>query len=232
MELKSVVYSHSDYFDVLDVFLRRWNLFRPSEAAPIILADTRFCDGEYIQYNNKDTYSKRLLSCLWSIKQDIIIFQHEDMFLYNYPDEAKLIDYAFYLKNSDLSFIRLCKTGSCELQQNYHFNTLFDIKDNSQDIFAIQPTIWKRLDLIKLLSLLDCHCSMWDLEFYGKKNCHKARIKGCLHYNGEDARGGHFDSNVWPYIATAIVKGKWNMLEYAKELNEISGIDFYKRGTI
>ena len=28
----------------------------------------------------------------------------------------------------------------------------------------------------------------------------------------------HYDSEIVPYIASALVKGKWNMSEYSKEL--------------
>ena len=36
----------------------------------------------------------------------------------------------------------------------------------------------------------------------------------------EKLRGqAHYDSAIFPYIATAIVKGKWNNLEYSSELN-------------
>jgi hypothetical protein len=31
----------------------------------------------------------------------------------------------------------------------------------------------------------------------------------------------HYDSEVFPYVATAIVKGKWNFSEYPKELEEV-----------
>jgi hypothetical protein len=31
----------------------------------------------------------------------------------------------------------------------------------------------------------------------------------------------HWDSSIFPYIATAIVKGKWNIGEYEKELKPI-----------
>ena len=41
-------------------------------------------------------------------------------------------------------------------------------------------------------------------------------------YNNERKRGkNHWDSNYFPYIATAIVKGEWNFMEYKTELMEI-----------
>ena len=43
----------------------------------------------------------------------------------------------------------------------------------------------------------------------------------------------HYDSNVYPYIATALVRGKWNLSEYKNELGFIlkeNNIIFEKRG--
>jgi hypothetical protein len=54
---------------------------------------------------------------------------------------------------------------------------------------------------------------------------------------GNERRRGiyHNDSSVFPYIATAINKGKWNYSEYEKELNtlfNIYNINPFERGII
>ena len=44
----------------------------------------------------------------------------------------------------------------------------------------------------------------------------------------------HWDSKTYPYIATAIVKGKWNLSEYQSELGFIlnsNRVDLSARGT-
>jgi hypothetical protein len=33
----------------------------------------------------------------------------------------------------------------------------------------------------------------------------------------------HWDSDVYPYVATAVVKGKWSYSEYVDELTELLG---------
>jgi hypothetical protein len=62
----------------------------------------------------------------------------------------------------------------------------------------------------------------------------KNNIKGLCHYNNEPKRGeNHYDSDVYPYIATALVKGKWNINEYPSELGgllSINNIDINNRG--
>ena len=61
-------------------------------------------------------------------------------------------------------------------------------------------------------------------------------IKALFHYNNEPKRGmHHYDSKIYPYIATAVVKGKWNLTDYPQELIKIlnkNNINVDKRGKI
>ena len=44
----------------------------------------------------------------------------------------------------------------------------------------------------------------------------------CFAYDQGNKRGrNHWDSNIYPYVATAVVKGKWNLNEYSHKLNTI-----------
>ena len=58
---------------------------------------------------------------------------------------------------------------------------------------------------------------------------------GILYYNDETKRGmHHYDSSIVPYIASAIVKGKWNISEYPTELPPLLqkyNININKRGS-
>ena len=48
-------------------------------------------------------------------------------------------------------------------------------------------------------------------------------IKGLYHYDNEKKRGlNHYDTLVYPYVATALVRGKWNMSEYGNELSRLT----------
>ena len=47
-------------------------------------------------------------------------------------------------------------------------------------------------------------------------------ISLCSFVQNKDKRGKfHYDSSIYPYICTAVIKGKWNFKEYKKELFEI-----------
>lgn len=61
-----------------------------------------------------------------------------------------------------------------------------------------------------------------QFEPHVQQVCRDLKIKGLFHYNQEPKRGDHhYDSSVYPYIATAIVKGQWNLSGYPEELGNI-----------
>ena len=221
---KNIVYSHSECFDVLDIFLEQQKKFGIKNIS--VFSDKKFNDeNEHFIYNENDIYSERLKKSLEKVKEDIILYQHEDMFLYKKPDISTLKKYIHYLSNSDYSFIRLSRTGDCSLKSIDH--NLHEVESSSTDFFAVQPTLWKRKDFIYFLKCAGLK-NIWDLELSSNKIKHN--IKGLMHYGDEPARGGHFDCNFWPYVATAIVKGNWNFREYNIELSEISKVNKSKRG--
>ena len=162
LNLKNIVYTHSSYFDVLDVFLEQQTKFGVNNYT--IFSDIPFNNSnDYIFYKNESSYSKRLQECLNQIDSDMVLYQHEDMFLYDLPNISKINKYANFLKESSYSFIRLSKTGDCILNKNKQIESLFEIHQNSPDFFAVQPTIWKTKDFIKFLSF-GSDMSIWDLE--------------------------------------------------------------------
>ena len=96
----------------------------------------------------------------------------------------------------------------------------------------MQTSIWRTSDYIKLME------SVRDNKWLENENYNRIMIelnmKGLYHYDNENKRGGnHYDSNVYPYIATALVRGKWNINEYPNELGNILknyNIEINKRG--
>ncbi len=220
MNFKNIVYTHSDYFDVLEIFLEQQSKFDVKDIT--IFSNKKYNDeNPHVLYKENLIYSEKLQYCLEQLEDEFVLYQHEDMFLYSKPNLNKVKKYVKILKDSNYSFVRLCKTGNCFLSKSNLSFCLWEIDPISQDFFAVQPTIWKRKDLISFLKESG-KSTIWDLELNsGKIN---SSVRGFLHYDAESARGGHFNSSVWPYIATAIVKGKWNFKEYALELSVIDKI--------
>ena len=224
--ITNTVYSHSSYFDVLEIFLDRWNLFYGEDIT--IFADKKYKDYNTIIYDDNLSYTERFIQCLENTDCDILLYQHEDMFLYKEPNSKKLKDYEKILTDSDNSFIRLTKAGACNFSKSHLCETLLNISKDSKNFFAVQSALWKKVDLIKFLKEAGS-LNIWDLEWTSPQINTKASLFGLSHFDNEPPRGGHFDSNVWPYIATAINKGKWNFKEYKKEFSEINKVLINKR---
>ena len=82
--------------------------------------------------------------------------------------------------------------------------------------FSIQPTIIKKETFANIFE--NKQFNIW--EFEDKINHVDLHFMSKVGY--ERKRGlYHYDSTVYPYIATAINKGKWNVSEYQEELNPI-----------
>ena len=85
-------------------------------------------------------------------------------------------------------------------------------------MFSIQPTICKSDKLKDIFSLFDCN--IWDFEKQVSTACLHFKYFNCfMASTDQDKKRGlfHYDSNIFPYIATAIVKGKWNYSEYKND---------------
>ena len=102
---------------------------------------------------------------------------------------------------------------------------------NEYSKVSIQPTILKTKFFGELVTSLPS-LNIWQFEesivSYGKDFM--------VFFGNEKQRGiYHYDSLVFPYIATAINKGKWNMSEYSNELDKLFGeynINPFERGII
>lgn len=229
--IEQIVYSHSDCFDVLDIFLKQ-NIKYAAAKIPVVFANKSFGPFRTLIYNDCESYSQKLISCLKQLNSTVILYQHEDMFLYKQPRFDWLTYYERFLLESPISFIRLCNTG------NFQFipvtETLARIHPYGADFFATQPTLWIREHLIYFLENAG-NKTIYELESHGGEINKKLKLNGAIHYGGEPQRGAlHYDSWAWPYIATAICKGKWNLAEYPNELGQIlkeHSVDVNKRGS-
>ena len=114
------------------------------------------------------------------------------------------------------------------------YKDLYKIPHDPNYVFAVQPSMWRTEDLLTVYSETDID-HIHEFEHMASQVCKQLDIFGLYCYHGESKRGMyHWDSSVYPYIATAIVKGKWNMSEYKNELTpllEENNINAEERGT-
>lgn len=229
-----VTYTNSNCSDLWDTFQKQTK--KHTDLPLYMISDKEVnninLSGLFI-YNNEDPYYKVWVDALSTFNSEYFIYLQEDFFLYQDVDKNKLNEYLEFLKNNpNYSFVRLLKSG--DLGKTKLSDTLYEIESTNPFIFAMQATIWRTSDYIALMKRVKSF-NWLENEDYSRSMINM-NMKGVYHYNNEPKRGlNHYDSNVYPYIATALVKGKWITSEYNETLTNIlkeNNIDINKRGTI
>ncbi len=210
------IYTHSDMKDVWPMFFGQLKNYMSDYKVHIFIdKKSEEIPKEYNQviYDDSKKYTDRVLECLDKINDEIILFFHEDMILYSNPLHEYLAKYYGHISNNNAETIKLLFAGNEAIKSSFD-ETLFQ---NDFSKFSVQPTILK-VNTFK--SLLKQHPSLGIYEF---EDAVKLSDKDFSASNEKEKKRGifHYDSFVFPYIATAINKGKWNLTEYQNELNPL-----------
>jgi hypothetical protein len=228
-----VAYTNSNCSDLWDVFQKQT---KKHSNIPLYMISDKEVDNVNLSglfvYKNEDPYYKVWVDALSRFNSEYFIYLQEDFFLYDDVNQNKINEYLEFLKNNpEYSFVRLIKSG--QLGDKKLSDTLYEIEPSNPFIFAMQATIWRTSDYIRLMESVKEDKWLETSKYTYTMN--RMGMKGAYHYDNEPKRGGnHYDTNVYPYIATALVKGRWIMSEYSKELGSIlyeNNIDLNKRGT-
>lgn len=233
-----VIYTHSSYFDVLDICINRIKkyLSYPFNNEYIITdKDYSNPNYKYLNYNDDDKYTNRLYNTISNTESDYLFFLHDDMILY---DDANIKDIIDVSIQDEIDFIKVLKCDDNYSDRQYwHHPYLKYIPPTANMLFSIQPSVWKKSTLLNLLDK-NLDLSIWDFERYGQNTMRSLDV-ACLYAYDKvlDKKRGlyHYDSHIFPYIATAVVKGKWNASEYPNEIKNLQleyGLDLSFRGTI
>lgn len=225
-----VTYTHSDYSDLWNVYFGEMKKYFNLNVDHYICVNNKKknyssffpASTQTLLYNDKFKYAKRLKNCLDQIKNyKYVLFDHEDMFLYARPNFKKLLKYYKLIKNGTYDSIRLIKDSLSTTTESRYEKTLYEISNNSNWFFSIQPSIWNLAKLKKILEKKP-NSNIWELESKSQKIVKKMNLRIAYSNDKSKKRGKyHYDNKIYPYIATAIVKGKWNTSEYSSELEKI-----------
>jgi len=230
IKIPLLVYTHSDYEDVCKILFAQIEKYLPNQR--VIVACNQKIDiipnnYEFIEYDDSKIYTDRLMEILSHFKNETILFQHEDMILYNQVNKELLNKYGEYVESDIVDSIKMNYIRGIDKVSEFD-NTLIA---NEYSKFSIQPTIIKTNTLINLIQQNE-PLNIWEFE----KRVPMIGTNYIAKIGGEAKRGLlHYDSMIYPYVATAIVKGKWNMNEYTKELDTMFkeyGINPFERGIV
>lgn len=240
--LDFVLYTHTDYKDVWPLYFGQMKKYFP-DASKVMFVNKldKDIDPDHriILYDDKLTYRERVLSCLKQLNVYYIIYHHEDMFLYDTPDYERLMSYLENVvdgtenKGHNSRFVKLIRGGSQQGMNHIQYPELKSINSLFEYVFAIQPTIWAKEKFQEIFEYSKGN-NIWEFEVSASQTCRERNIYGWYVDDGGIQRGRyHWESKVYPYVATAVVKGKWNMKEYPNELKKLFeeyNIDYNKRG--
>jgi hypothetical protein len=232
--LTLLTHTHHDCIDVLEIYIDSYKNFFNMKNHYLLINDTyeNIFFNNIIYYQNLK-YSERLILALNKIKTDYVLISHEDMILIGNVDINNINKCINILKDNKIPYIRLIKSGINNISEKL-IDKIFKI-NNSDFLFSITPTIWDRNILLKILNE-NLNNNVWELETTCDKYCRDNNIYGVYYYQNEKLRGlNHYDSNIYPHICSAILKGKWNISEYKYEIESIIekyNININKRGTI
>ena len=183
-------------------------------------------DFHPVHYDDLASYRSQFLSCLKQVEEPFIVYTSEDYILYDNVDQDLLESLVSLIEESEgwCNSIKLIR-GPEALTGQYKpakYRNLHIIDRTDNNFFAQQASIWRTKDLIKLFECSPPDNGRMEQEPGGSEICRNLGFNILQYYSGEPLRGvAHCDSTAYPYIATAIVKGKWNVSEYPSELKAV-----------
>lgn len=210
-----VIYTHTDYSDIWNPLFSRMKKYMNSYKVNIFVnQEHESIPSNYnvITYDSKLIYTERLNYCLKQLDDELILFLHEDMILYDKPLHEEISRLSELFSSNDLNSIKLIYVRGNDYPSYIDDKLIY----NNSSKFSIQPTITTKSYMLQLTTKYKLN--IWDFETAIKNSGNDFMYKT----GNEILRGMHHcDSIIFPYIATAIVKGKWNESEYKNELNDI-----------
>ena len=153
--MKLLLYTHSDYDWVWKYWHQQTDKYL-SDIKKICLvnSNSEFRDDYNIfRYDDRMNYKNRVISCLKKIdEEEVVIFLHEDMFLFDFPKFDVLNEYKDLIVQEKCHSIKLIRAFENLEQSKLHKNLLIN---PSYQLFSIQPTLIK----VKTLKNIFFKCS-------------------------------------------------------------------------
>ena len=160
-----------------------------------------------------------MVDVLSKIPTDYVIYSQEDYVLFDYVKEDIIKEYIDLMDtDKTIGFIRLIQSGVNGMNTEYNKDLLY-VDSNSEYFFSTQATIWRREVLLEMFKNSNVDSIFY--EPYNSKFLKELGTIGLYTKSKGERVGGHYNSFVYPYIATAKVKGYWNIIEYPKEMHEL-----------
>jgi len=220
-DIAVLIDTNSNYSDVWQPCFTRMDRYNAGVKRYVFTDNANDVPENYISilYDNSASYRNQLLSCLRQIPDKYIIYTSEDYILYDFVQQNEIEKVANLLDKTEYSFCKFIKgpERTTLLKENIH---IIDPEDNN--FFAQQASLWKTRDFEKIFEIAPSENTRMQHEPGGSAICRDLGFSGLQYYSNTKRRGiHHYDSEIYPCIATAVVKGLWNLSEYPTEMKEV-----------
>ena len=158
------------------------------------------------------------------------------MFLYDEPKYEYLDTITVAINKGEIDIVKLICASYGPIKFQNTISLLPYVFENPPGLkFAIQPSLCNKTKLRMIYDKTGGD-NIWQFEEYSSQICDYFGIKTGMTFFETDKKRGqfHWDSSIYPYFATAVVKGKWNFTDYEEKLLpllEKYSIDYTKRGS-
>jgi GTP:adenosylcobinamide-phosphate guanylyltransferase len=154
------IYSHSDYFDVLEIQIHYLTeLFKDTEQKIYIFTNepyTKITSLKYIPviYDEGLVYTNRILFCIKKLTEPYFIISHENDVLLNYHGDTilKLVDKMKESGIDSINFTHLTHHGSNEKEIRVTDTLSIWTDANNIYTFNVQPRLWRNESAIRFFS--------------------------------------------------------------------------------
>jgi hypothetical protein len=168
-------------------------------------------DHDYVKYIDASVefcgsgrhFSQTLQVALKQIKEDYVLFLCDDYFFKSQVKQNVFNSIVDLIKDNDVdyfSFSSLCycdviikdwKTPNLNLEKYNLTGTLLEISENYRHLYSVQPCIWKKSSLLKVLEH-NPNLSLWDMDNSSlcntKQNCRTLNYETNMYLNDEENR--------------------------------------------
>lgn len=232
MDKALIVNSHSSNIECLKLFFKCMERYIGQDyfsSIYLFIDESDYVSPDYVTdvyYNPNDNFRDQMVFCLGHVREEILLYSNDDYLFYETADLDLANQLVDELISSDLSFIKFCHTD-LEAYKEYKPKLLL-IDKSCENTYSQTLTFWKTKDILKIHrrcppSEIGAKGDIFGhLEVVAKHICRHLDIKGVCYYNNESKRGAvHFDTEVFPHIASAIGRGGHWTTEYPEELRKI-----------
>lgn len=215
-QLTLITYTHSSRLNFIAPYFDRIKKYFSDLKNNLVVVDICIPGYDCVLY--KEHFSTTMAEALSKVRTKYVIFSHEDYILYDFVKIDRMNKFLKYMEqDNSILFIRLIQSGIGNPSSIYN-EDLGIIDKNSYYLFSNQVSIWRKEVLLEVLVKANIK-SLWDEPLVSTflKNINGAKL---YDLKRGSRVGSHYNSYIYPYIATATVKGQWNIKEYPKEIKE------------